>query len=140
MPVFTAFGNIPDVEVVPNPDQSGVNITANTATLTKAAGAETWAGAFFETATLDLDTYSKISVKTWSPNSGIVVKVKLENEDASITHEVDITNLTANAWEELVYDFSDAPAADYIRVVIFFDFGNTGDDSVYYFDEYTLTN
>lgn len=140
VPVFTAFGNIPDVEVVPNPDQSGVNTTANTATLTKVAGAETWAGAFFETATLDLDTYSKISVKTWSSNSGIVVKVKLENADASSTHEVDITNSTANAWEELVYDFSDAPVADYIRVVIFFDFGNPGDDSVYYFDEYTLTN
>ena len=39
-----------------------------------------------------------------------------------------------------VYDFSGAPAADYVKVVIFFDFGNAGDDSVYYYDELGLTN
>jgi hypothetical protein len=140
-PSFIVFGNIADTQVVSNPDQSGLNTTANVAQLTKTAGSEVWAGTFFETADpLDLTTYSQISVKTWSPTSGITVKLKLENADASITHEVDITNSVANAWEELVYDFSGAPAADYIRVVIFFDFGTNGDDSVYYFDEYNLTN
>ena len=79
-------------------------------------------------------------MKTWSPNSGIVVKLKIENADASITHEADITNSVANGWEELVYDFSAAPAADYVRVVMFFDFGTAGDDSMYYFDEFLLTN
>ena len=53
---------------------------------------------------------------------------------------VDINNAVINGWEELVYDFSGAPAADYVRVVMFFDFGTPGDDSVYYFDEFTLTN
>jgi hypothetical protein len=46
----------------------------------------------------------------------------------------------SDAWEELVYDFSGAPAADYVKVVIFFDFGVGGDGSVYYFDDYTLTD
>lgn len=140
-PVFTVFGDIPGIEVVANPDQSGVNTTSTVAKLTKVSGAQTWAGAFFETETaLDFNTYSKISVKTWSPIAGAVVKLKLENADASTTHEVDLNTSVSNAWEELVYDFSAAPAADYVRVVIFFDFGNAGDDSVYYFDEYTLTN
>ncbi|MCB2220765.1 MAG: PKD domain-containing protein [Bacteroidetes bacterium] len=141
-PAFTVFGNIADIEVVTNPDQSGANTTANAAKMTKTSGSETWAGGYFEVdpGVLDLDSYSKIKVSTWSPNSGIIIKLKLENSDASITHEVDIINSTANAWEDLVYDFSDAPAADYIRVVIFFDFDNPGDDSVYYFDEYALTN
>ncbi len=139
-PTFTVFGNIADTQVVANPDMSGINTTANVAQLTKTAGSEVWAGTFFETDPLDLNTYNQISVKTWSPTSGITIKLKLENADASITHEKDITNTVANGWEELVYDFSDAPAADYVRVVIFFDFGNNGDDSVYYFDEYTLTN
>lgn len=140
-PTFTVFGNIDDIAVIANPDQSGANTTATVAQLIKNAGSETWAGAFFETdEPLDLTTYSNIKVKTWSPVSGITIKLKLENDDASITHEVDIVNTTANAWEEMVYDFSDAPAADYMRVVIFFDFGNAGDDSIYYFDEYTLTN
>lgn len=140
VPEFTAFGNIADIEVIANPDQSGLNTTANTAQFVKTAGAETWAGCFFGSTSVDLNTYNKIKVKTWSPKSGITVKLKLENADASITHEVDITNTTANEWEELVYDFSDAPVADYVNVVIFFDFDVSGDDSVYYFDEFELTN
>ena len=139
-PVFTVFGNIADTEVVANPDTSGANVTANVAQLTKSMGSEVWAGTFFETTPLDFNSYNQISVKTWSPISGIVVKLKIENTDSTITHEVDITNSVANGWEELVYDFSDAPAADYVRVVIFFDFGNAGDDSKYYFDEFILTN
>ena len=140
-PTFISFGNIAATEVIANPDQSGINTTAQVAQLTKTNGSEVWAGTFFEVAApLDLVTYSKIAVKTWSPKSGAVVKLKIENQDASITHEVDLNSGVANAWEELVYDFSAAPAADYVRVVIFFDFGNAGDDSVYYFDEYALTN
>ena len=140
-PTFTVFGNIADTQVIANPDVNCINPSANVAQLTKTSGSEVWAGTFFETATpLDLNSFTKISVKTWSPSAGVVVKVKLENVDASITHEVDLNSTVANSWEELVYDFSGAPAADYIRVVIFFDFGNAGDDSAYYFDEYTLTN
>jgi len=141
LPAFTSFGNIPDIEVVANPDQSGLNTTANTAKMVKSAGSETWAGGYFEVdSPLDLVNFNKVTVKTWSPKSGIIIKLKLENEDASITHEVDIVNATADAWEELVYDFSDAPSADYIRIVIFFDFDNVGDDSIYYFDEIELAN
>jgi hypothetical protein len=140
-PEFTVFGNIADTEVVANPDISGVNTTANTAKLTKSAGSESWAGTYFERGeALDLDSYSKIKLKAWSPKSGIVVKLKLENDDASIVHEVDATNTTSNAWEDLMYDFSEAPAADYVRIVIFFDFENSGDDTIYYFDEFELTN
>ena len=141
VPEFTVFGNIAATEVVPNPDISGVNTTANTAKLTKSAGSEGWAGTFFERGeALDLNSYSKIKLKAWSPKSGIVVKLKLENDDASIVHEVDVTNTTSNAWEDLMYDFTGAPAADYVRIVIFFDFDTAGDDAIYYFDEFELTN
>lgn len=140
-PAFTSFGNIANVEVIANPDMSGLNTTANVARLTKTNGSEVWAGAFFETGSaLDLVSYSKISVKTWSPKLGAVVKLKLENQNASIVHEVDLNTSVINAWEELVYDFSGAPTANYVRVVIFFDFGVNGDGSVYYYDEFTLTN
>jgi len=139
-PAFTVFGDIAATEVIANPDVSGINTTSNVAQLNKTNGSQTWAGTFFELSTpLDLNNYSKISVKTWSPNNG-VVKLKLENADASVTHEVDLNATTVNSWEELVYDFSDAPVADYVRVVIFFDFGNNGDGSLYYFDEFELTN
>ncbi len=79
-------------------------------------------------------------MKTWSPKVGAVVKFKLENADNSISHEVDLTTTVADGWEELVYDFSLAPAADYVKVVIFFDFDVAGDGSVYYFDDITLTD
>ena len=92
------------------------------------------------TTPLDLQTYPNISVKTWSPKTGAQVKLKIENQDASVTHEVDLNTSVANAWEDLLYDFSGAPAADYVRIVIFFDFEVNGDDSVYYFDEIELVN
>jgi len=140
-PAFTVFGDIAATEVIANPDASGINTSGNVAQLTKSNGSQVWAGTFFEVGTpLDFASYTKVSVKTWAPKTGIVVKLKLENADASVTHEVDINNTLINQWEELVYDFSGAPAADYVRVVIFFDFGTAGDDSVYYFDEFTLTN
>ncbi|MBT8266843.1 MAG: hypothetical protein KJO41_07955 [Bacteroidia bacterium] len=140
-PAFISFGNIADTQVIANPNSSGLNTTANVAELFKTAGSEVWAGTFFEVgAPLDLNNYSNIRVLTHSPTAGIVVKLKLENADASITHEVDIVNSFANNWEELVYDFSEAPAADYVRIVIFFDFGTPGNDSSYYFDEIQLTN
>ncbi|CAI8377377.1 MAG: Uncharacterised protein [Polaribacter sp. SA4-10] len=139
-PTFTSFGNAA-AQVIANPDASGMNTTANVVEFTKPTGAETWAGTFFEVVTpLDFTTYSNISLKSWSPKVGAVVKVKLENSDASITHEIDVNTTGANSWEELTYDFSGAPAADYVRVVVFFDFGNGGDDTVYYYDELKLTN
>ena len=139
-PSFTVFGNIAATQVIANPDKSSINTTNNVAQLTKSNGSEVWAGTFFEVSTpLDFNTYTNISVETWSPKSGIVVKLKLENADASVTYEMDLNTSVSNSWEELIYDFSGAPAADYVRVVIFFDFGNAGDDSVYYFDEFKLT-
>ena len=138
-PVFTVFGNIADTEVVVNPDSSGINTSGNVAQLTKTNGSEVWAGTFFELdSPLDLASFGQINVKTWSPKSGITVKFKIENADASITHEGDVTTTVANSWENLLYDFSDAPAADYIRLVIFFDFGTAGDDSIYYYDDIEL--
>jgi len=139
-PTFTVFGNIAATEVIDNPDKSGLNTTTKVAKLTKSAGSEVWAGTFFQTTeALDFSTFKNISMKTWSPKSGAVIKMKLENADASITHEVDVTTSDANTWQQLVYDFSGAPTANYVRIVVFFDFGNEGDDSLYYYDEIKLT-
>ena len=141
-PSLLPFGNAAAEVITLDDLPAGLgNVTANVAQFSKPTGAEVWAGVTRELATpLDLDTYSSISLKTWSPKTGAVVKVKIENADASITHEVDMNTTVSGAWEELVYDFSTAPAADYVKVVVFFDFGVGGDDSVYYFDDFTLTD
>jgi uncharacterized protein YkuJ len=143
-PVFSVFGNIADTQVVSNPNPSGLNTSSQVANLTKSSNSEPWAGTFFELSEpLDLNNFPNISVKTHSPTSGITIKLKIEDQlgdNGGITHEVDITNTVANNWEELVYDFSGAPAADYVRIVMFFDFGTPGDDSAYFFDEIKLVN
>ena len=138
-PTLTPFGNA-GIEIISNPDSSGENTTAKVAQFTKASGAEVWAGVTLVTEVLDLTNYAKISLKSWSPKVGATVLVKLENADASIVHEVPMNTTVANAWETLVYDFSGAAAADYVKVIVFYDFGNTGDGSVYYYDEIKLTN
>ena len=140
-PAFIEFGGIEPPLVIPNPDVSGINTTATSVSQLKTSGSQVWAGSFFEVESpLDLNNYNNISVMTNVPSTGAVIKLKLENADASIVHEVDLLSNVSNEWEQLVYDFSDAPAADYTRIVIFFDFGNPGDDSIYYYDEFQLTN
>ena len=136
-PVFTEFGDIGLTQVVNNPDLGGINSTEYTAQLDKAVGSEVWGGTFFElnNQVINFAGFKKMRLKTYSPFVGKVVKLKLENADASITHEVDMLTTVANSWELLTFDFGDAPEADYIRVVIFFDFGTVGDGSLYYFDE-----
>ena len=140
-PVFIEFGNIEAPLIIPNFDTSGINNTLTVASQLKTAGSEVWAGSFFEVSpSLDLGSYNNLSVMTYAPVVGAVIKLKLENADASIIYEVDLESTVLNQWEELVYDFSDAPEADYTRIVIFFDFGNPGNDSIYYYDQFQLTN
>jgi hypothetical protein len=140
-PVFIEFGNIEAPLIIPNFDTSGINNTLTVASQLKTAGSEVWAGSFFEVSpSLDLGSYNNLSVMTYAPVVGAVIKLKLENADASTTYELDLESTVLNEWEELVYDFSDAPEADYTRIVIFFDFGNPGNDSIYYYDQFQLTN
>ena len=140
-PAFTDFGGA-IAQVISNPDPSGANTTSNVAEFLKTSGSETWAGTFFDVGyALDLNTYSKISMMTWTPKAGVLVKFKLENSaNDEEVYEVDLTTTALNAWEELVYDFSSAPDFNFDRIVVFFDFGNVGDETIYYFDEIKLLN
>lgn len=123
-PAFTGFGGASS-QVVDNPDASGENTSLKVGESLKNAGAEVWAGTFFDVAApLDLTTYTSMSVKTWSPAVGAVVRLKLENQANSDEFvEVDATTTVAEAWETLTFDLSAAPAFTYNRVVLFFDFG-----------------
>ena len=129
-PVFTGFGGTSSI-VIDNPDATGENTSPKVAESLKPFGAETWAGSFFDVAApLDLTTYSSISIKTWSPAVGTVIRLKLENQaNGDEFVEVDATTTVAEAWETLTFNLSTAPAFTYDRIVLFFDFGNspTGD-------------
>ncbi|MGB5358407.1 family 16 glycosylhydrolase [Eudoraea sp.] len=123
-PTFSGFGGA-STQVVANPDASGANTSAMVGESTKPLGAETWAGSYFDvSAPLDLTTYSSISMKTWSPTVGAIVKLKLENSaNADENFEVDMNTTVSESWETLTFDFSMAPAYNFDRIVVFFDFG-----------------
>lgn len=139
---FTNFGGA-NTNVVSNPDISSANGSSKVARLTKNNGSEVWAGSFLELGSpIDFSSMQKIKIKSWSPQSGIVVKMKLENlANPAINTEVDVTNTTANAWEELIFDFTGViNSNNYQRVVLFYNFGNSGTGLNYYFDDIELTS
>jgi len=139
---FFAFGyDGAGAGVVDNPNPTGINTSAKVGAFNKAAGAEVWSGMGFDLGTvLDFANNDQFRLKVHSPKAGAVVKLKVENaDDASIAFERDKTTSTMNAWEELTYDFSGIDASQsYAKVIIFFDFGVTGDGSDYYFDDLVL--
>lgn len=139
---FEDFGNAFST-VIDNPDPAGINTSARVAQTNKAAGAETWAGSLFTLGDpIDFTVNKIFKMKVWSPKAGAIVKLKVENlNDGNIAHEVDATTTVSNEWEELTFDFSAIDMAnEYQKLVFFFDFGNPGDDALYYFDDIKQTS
>lgn len=136
---FTSFGGAVTTKIG-NPDMSGINLSANVARLTKNPG-ETYAGSFIELdAPFDFNTVQSIKIKTWAPQAGITIKMKLENlANPTVNTEVDVTNTVANSWEELIFNFPAIVSANnYQRLVVFFNFGVNGTGENYYFDDADL--
>jgi hypothetical protein len=121
----------------------------------KTASAELWAGT-----TLTADGTqgflsripfsagnTKMTVRVYSPDAGIPVRLKVEDHtNSNVTCETEALTTKANAWETLVFDFgvqaTGTPALDfakhYDKASIFFNFGVTGATAgakTYYFDD-----
>ncbi|WP_116107962.1 PKD domain-containing protein [Lewinella sp. IMCC34191] len=134
---LSAFGGAA-VAIVDNPDPTGINMSGRVGEFTKPTGAMDWAGAVSELPQpIDFTETTTVTVKVWSPKAGIPVLLKMENAgNGDIAMEVTRNTTVANQWEELTFDYSGGDLTqDYSKVVIFFDFGTVGDDSVYYFDD-----
>jgi hypothetical protein len=90
---------------------------------------------------------TKMRVRTWSPNAGIKIRLKVEVAgDPTKSVETEVTNTIANAWETLEFDFANqAPgtaainfATNYNKATIFFNFlvpGSVAGEKIYYFDD-----
>jgi len=123
---------------VNNPHVTGINTSTKVGALTKGNGAEVWAGSFLELGSpINFTTLQKIKMKVWVPAAGIDVKFKMENlGNSAINIEKDAITTVANGWEDLTFDFTGIVSANnYQRVVVFFDFGNAGTGTTYYFDD-----
>lgn len=139
---FTNFGGASTV-ISNNSNSSGINTSSKVGALTKSAGSQVWAGSFIElTNPINFTSLKKIKMKVWSPQSGIVVKMKIENlANANTNVEKDANVTLANGWQELTFDFTGISLTNtYQRVVVFFDFGNAGTGATYYFDDIKQSN
>lgn len=121
----------------------------------KSATAELWAGTTVTNASEDgfsnpipfTEDATSMSVRVWSPDSGIPVRLKVEDyNDPTKSVETEATTTVAGAWETLYFDFSnEAPGTAELnlsyylnKASIFFNFGTTGavaGEKTYYFDD-----
>jgi 1,4-alpha-glucan branching enzyme len=88
-----------------------------------------------------------MSVRVWSPDAGIQVRLKVEDHnDPTHSIETNVNTSVANDWEVLVFDFSNQSAGtaalnlgySYDKASIFFNFGvdgATAGEKTYYFDD-----
>jgi len=78
----------------------------------KTAGAETWAGTTASDAGIAMPipftaTNTKMTVRVWSPDAGIPVRLKVEDKtDDTKSVETEAMTTMAMAWETLEFDFS----------------------------------
>lgn len=136
--------------VIDNPVPSGINSSSKVTQLIKSSGAQTWAGISLDLdESLDLSTSTTVKMKVFSPAAGTPVLLKFEdsgsplnNGTPSVFVEVLQSTTKDQEWEELFFDLSGYanfdPAANYDRVIVFYDFGNPGEGSSFYFDDISL--
>ena len=82
-------------------------------------------------------------MKVFSPRVGAKVLLKVENQtNGGISYEKEVLTTTANAWEELTFDFSAINTANsYQKIVLIFELGSMGDGSpnfTFLFDDIKL--
>ncbi len=141
---FTNFdgGN---ATVIDNPHKTGINSSARTGRMVKSAG-QPWGGSFI---TLDqpinFSANKTFRMKVYSPRVGAKVLLKVENKDnGGISFEKEVSTTVANAWEDLVFDYSAINTANsYQKIVLIFELGTQGDGSANftsYFDDIRLTS
>ncbi len=143
--VFLGFEGA-DSAIEANPDQSGINTSANVMRTTKTSGAQFYGGTFIDVDNpIDFSLSEQLKVKVWSPKLGIPVRLAVENSGGGVPQQfVDVNTTTTDQWEELTFDFSGLtdPSLEYNRIVIFMEFipGLFGDGTTYYFDDIQLGN
>jgi hypothetical protein len=138
-------GNVSSLVVDPTNSSNHVEKAIKTAGAATYAGTTIGTGLGFATPIPLTPTSLKMTVMVYSPAAGIDVKLKLDNHktpNVGLSVETDVLTTVANKWETLTFDFS-KPAAGtsaynsantYDLASIFFDFGNAGTGSVFYFD------
>ena len=130
----------PALEIVDNPDKSGINTSCTVAKFTALqagkpfAGCETLHGSDIGEFTIG-ETNKIIKIMVWKSVISDV-GIKLVRSDNWSLGEIKIPNTKTNEWEVITFDFSAHVGNTYDQIVIFPDFDNSGrsQDNVIYFD------
>lgn len=131
--------------VITNPQSNGINTSGRVGRMIKNAG-QPWGGSFLTlNQPMDFSVNKVFRMKVFSPRVGAKVLLKVENSgNGGINFEKEVSTTIANAWEDLVFDYSGINAANvYDRVVLIFELGTPGDGSAnftFLFDDIRLTN
>jgi len=146
---WTVFENLtnPPLEIIANPDQSGINTSATVAKFTALEGGNPWAGVESQQG-VDLGTFQWnddnriVKIHVWKPVISDV-GIKFATETGWAEPEILVSNTVTNQWEELTFDFSNAinpPDGNGTlgQIIIFPDFDNREQDNVVYFDNITF--
>ncbi len=150
------FGGAEGSAIVDDPTSAGNKV----ARVVRAAGAETYAGTtitgpaqlgFAPPIPLNANN-TTMSVRVWSPDAGILVRLKVEDHnDPGKSVETEATTTVAGNWETLRFNFSNQAtgtaalnlAFSYDKATIFFDFGRASAQAVektYYFDDVQMAS
>ncbi|WP_462253825.1 hypothetical protein [Ferruginibacter sp.] len=141
---FTDFGG-GAVTKINNTQINGINTSAKVGKMVKNAP-EVWGGSFIALGTpIDFTVNRVFRMKVFSPRIGAKVLLKVENlNNGGISFEKETTTTFANAWEDLIFDYSAVNTANsYQKIVLIFDLGTAGDGSAnftFLFDDIRLTN
>ncbi len=146
---WTVFENEtnPPLEIIANPDPSGINTSATVARFTALEAGNPWAGVESEQG-VDLGTFEWdddnriVKIHVWKPViSDVGIKFATETGWAEL--ELKVSNTVTNEWEELTFDFSNAinpPDGNGTlgQIIIFPDFADRDQDNIVYFDNITF--
>jgi len=135
--------NNPPLEIVANPDPSGINTSSTVAKFTALQTGAAWAGCESMHGS-DIGSFSfnnsncTVSIMIWK---SVISDVGIKFVDATnaAQPEIKIANTLINQWEEITFDFSSRIGVFPItkdQIVIFpdFDLGGRTQDNIIYFD------
>ena len=136
-------GSNPALEILSNPNTSGVNTSATAAKFTATTGGEPWALTYSDnigsfTFTEDNSIVKMMVLKTVA--TSVAIKFEDSNNQSSYK-QIEVTNTVTNGdWEELTFDFSTGIGDTYNRMVIIPDFLARSEDHVVFFDQITFNS
>ncbi len=131
------------MSMIPNPDKSGVNLSDYVIDFLRDKDGVPWGGFWSALpAVIDVTENKFVHVKVWKPRVSMI-KFKIEGGAAgTIEIESKYPQTTTNAWDDIVFDFSDKTGT-YPIIAFLADFvdpvGLTEDIHIY-FDDIVLNN